>query len=34
MTNRKGNQKTGLILLSIVLVFFVGIMIKTALLGQ
>jgi len=34
MTNRKGNLRTGLILLSIVLVFFVGIMVKTALLGQ
>jgi len=34
MTHRKGNLKTGLILLSIVLIFFLGIMVKTALLGQ
>ncbi|WP_227817843.1 cytochrome oxidase small assembly protein [Nitrogeniibacter aestuarii] len=34
MTNRQGNRRTGLILLSIVLVFFVGIMVKTALLGR
>ena len=34
MTNRKGNLKIGLILLSVVLVFFIGIMVKTALLGR
>ncbi len=34
MGKSKGNLRTALILLSVVLVFFIGIMIKTALLGQ
>jgi hypothetical protein len=34
MGDRKGNLRTALILVSIVLVFFIGIMVKTALFGQ
>ena len=34
MDKRKANRRIGLILASVVLAFFIGIMIKTAILGQ